>query len=614
MLVNGLRFGEALFPGAFGLSEAQLAEPYSGRMRTGAETDAPEEMTAWRWRAACGLVTVVLLILAAVQDWYGPTDSGDLLGSDAVQYLDCARAFDRGDWHAALNGVWNQGYPALLAGVRVMFPEGMARDWWATRALDLGIFCFAMGSFAYLLAGISARRRDGVFWLCGAAVLATVELCVGHVSRVGPDELIAACFLLACGLMLRLVRGGGLGLAVGLGVVLGCGFLVKSVFLPLGLLMLAVLLMARRRRLWEVVPAAVVFGAVVLGYGLMLSHAVGYRTLGESGGLNYAWRVNRLTKWVHWGGRSPSAAEAWPSPWMARFARWETHPPDFGRPVHAEERIGMRPTVFVFHEPVRATYVPYYDLAYWYQGYRHLFVWRYQVLAFGRSVMDLLRMMVVQPMFYALAGAAWMLRWRMRRDLWPLVACCAGLVVIYLPVYEDPRYLTGAFAVGAMVLLGGVDAAERRMRGAVLGLILLGAGLELAQTQRVAWSRAMHGWQYRDNVQWRVAQDVAASGLGKGAEVGMISWTPNLECDWAYLAEVRITSEIADGRDETTFWAMSREKQAEVLERFRAAGATAVLSWEGPPGGADAGWGQLPGTPMWMYRFEERPARAAITP
>jgi hypothetical protein len=83
----------------------------------------------------------------------------------------------------------------------------------------------------------------------------------------------------------------------------------------------------------------------------------------------------------------------------------------------------------------------------------------------------------------------------------------------------------------------------------------------------------------------------------------MISWTANLHCDWAYLAGMRITSEIADPDDAATFWRMTQPEQERVLGQFKAAGANAVLSWDGPPSGVDAGWQELPGTKMWMHRL-----------
>ena len=109
----------------------------------------------WRW-CACAVVLLVLG-LGAVEDRYGRTDVGDLLGSDAVQYLDCARAMDRGDLRAALNPLWNQGCPALLALVGPLFGGTMTGEWWTTRVVNLAIFCFAMGC----LRTCSAGSRSG---------------------------------------------------------------------------------------------------------------------------------------------------------------------------------------------------------------------------------------------------------------------------------------------------------------------------------------------------------------------------------------------------------------------------------------------------------------------
>ena len=565
----------------------------------------------WDALAAVFLVLSPVLVLGGVEDWYGKTDAGDLLGSDAVQYLDCARAMARGDWRGALNAVWCQGYPALLAAARLLFPVGMSGEWLVTRAVNLAVLCFSLGSFAYLMTGLRAGaardgRRDGVFWGCGAAVFVVAETCLGHVSRVNPDELVAGLFVLACGLMLRLLRGPKIGTASGLGFVLGFGFLVKAVFLPLGCAILGVAGFAlwwTGRRWMRMAPAVLAFGAIVLGYGAALSWAVGYRTLGESGGLNYAWRVDRLSKWVHWEGGVQSAEAAWPRPWMARFARWESDPPDFGAPVHASEMVERSPTVYVFHEPVQATYIPYYDLAYWYRGYRPVFRWRYQALALGRSLMDLMRVLMTQPLVYAVLGTMWWLRGLRREMVWPLVGCSLAGVAIYLPVYLEGRYINGPLMVMAMVGLSALEGAGARTRRAVLMMVMLGAGLQMVKEQRLVWSRAVHGWNYRANVQWKVAEAVRRAGVGDGAEVGMISWTPNVQCDWAYLAGVRITSEIADGADETLFWRMVPAAQDEVLGRMRGAGARAVLSWDGPPGGVEAGWTRLGETSMWVYRF-----------
>ena len=570
------------------------------------DPEVSEPLRIWPYAAALGGLAV--LALGALENWFGLTDSGDVFGSDAVQYLDAARAMERGDWHSALNPLWSQGYPALIAVMRPWFQAGMAGDWHASRVVNLVVFCFSLLSFVFLVLGL-ARRRDAVFWFGAGAVFCSAQVCLDQVSRVGPDQLVSGLFFLACGILVRLAgRARGGWLASGFGLVLGLGFLAKAVFLPLGLVMLVVLAGARVRaglRLGALVPAVLVFAAVLLGYGTALSRAVGHPTLGESGALNYAWHVDRLAKWVHWEGGVEAAEEAWPKSWIARFAQWESRPPSFGLPLHPSVVVGRAPSVYVFHESgVAATYVPYYDPAYWYAGYTHVFRWRYQVIALGKNVGDLVVVLGKMPMFWAVLVVAALLgsSRRVALGVWPVVACALLGVAIYLPVHLEGRYLSAFLAVAALGVLGRVGEASEGRRRAVAALLCLGLAGELGLTQKTVWSRAMHGWSVRDNVEWQAGRAVAEAGIQPGSEVGMISWTANLHCDWAYLAGVRITSEIQSGADEAAFWGLPEVGQREVLERFRAAGAMAVLTWDRPRGAA-VGWRQLDGVPMWVYRF-----------
>ena len=388
-----------------------------------------------------------------------------------------------------------------------------------------------------------------------------------------------------------------------LGLTLGAGFLVKAVFLVLGcaFLVIAFLAIGKRRRM---LPAVGVFAALVLTYGAALTHSVGYRTLGEAGSLNYAWHVNRLAKWVHWQGGAESADQAWPKASIARFARWETDPPDFGKPIHPTQRLGLGPTVLVFDAPLHATYTPYYDPAYFYQGYRHLFRWRYQLIALGKNIADLLRVLLVQPVTYAFAlvllfGLGAFVQ--ILKLLWPAAACAAIGVGVYLPVHLEGRYLSAFFAVFGVLLLLSLEA-RRKHRTVLLTILCVAACLGIVRSQATVWSRALHHWTPGNNVEWRNAQAVEAFGPPRGAAVGMISWTPNLHADWAYMAQVRITSEIASGPDEASFWASSPSRQAAVLDEFKQAGATAVLTQD-PPRNGNSQWEQLPDSPMWIHRF-----------
>ena len=569
-----------------------------------------------------GPASLFVLTIGALEGWYGKTVAGDLYGSDAVQYLDIARAFERGDMHSALNPLWSQGYPALLAFARSLFAAGNAGEWNSIRLVNFLIFVLAWVCFVGLLREmLRGRRLSGIAMLGSVSIFVTAQVCMDQVSRVGPDQLVAAFFFLVCMLLLRMRRAPSAQLAAVLGVVLGVGFLVKAIFLPLGcvaLVIIAGMLLLRRIKLTEMLPGAALFAVIVLAYGAALSYEFGSPTLGEAGSLNYAWHVDRLAKWVHWEGGVDPADKAWPKPWIARFTHWESDPPNFGKPIHPSLMIGTAPTVYAFRGPVQATYPPYFDAPYWYQGYKHPVRWRYQVVALGKNVADLIVVLVKQPLILALA-LAYLVMFLRREDrtllwaalpewlsvVWPVCLLALAGVLIYLPVHLEGRYLAAFLAVLLIFKLdafSSVLARSANLRMAVSALILVGFVAGLVKDQHEVWSRALHHWKYQDNLEWREGQVLKAAGFAPESEIGVISWTPNVQCDWAYLADLRITSEIETPQDEKTFWNLDPWDQNAVMLRFRQAGAVAVVTRDRPKEGTP-GWDQLDSLPMWVYRF-----------
>jgi hypothetical protein len=180
--------------------------------------------------------------------------------------------------------------------------------------------------------------------------------------------------------------------------------------------------------------------------------------------------------------------------------------------------------------------------------------------------------------------------------VWPLAAIALTGICIFLPVHLEGRYLAPFLAVLAVLALS----AALPLRGAATLAVLIMAGVVINQAS--IWRRPLAHWTPVDNVEWRAGQAVAGLGMPPGTQVAVIAWDPNLHCDWAYMAHVRIVSEIATLKDENAFWALPPAGQTEVLSRFQHAGARAVLTWDKPQGPAP-GWQQLSGVPMWVYRF-----------
>ena len=587
------------------------------------------------------LVSALVLTLGAIEDIYGNTDSGDVYGSDAVQYLDIARAINRHDWHSALNPLWSQGYPALLAMARPLFPAGPSGDWTDTRAINFAIFTANYLAFLWLLRlligpiverdpnaedasgrGVAAANvpRKLFLWMTSLSVFVSTQVCLGQVSRVNPDELVTVLFFCACGLLICILRKDrmktALRLSLLLGVALGIGFLVKAVFLALGccfLLLLTLALWSRRRPLVPSLLATTFFALIVGGYGIALSHAVGHFTLGEAGSINYAWHVNRLEKWVHWeGGRLP-ASEAWPKASIARFAQWDTLPPDFGTPVHPSAILQESPRIYGFTAPFHATYAPYFNPPYWYEGYRHVVRPRYQAIAILKSFGDLAQPLVTHAIFFAIAMVL-LLSLRHRdsrqglrswmRQYWPIAWVCTLGVAIYLPVHLEPRYIA-AFAALLPVglLIGSTQPLSRFQLRAFSLLIFLGFTADLLHYQLPIWKNLVHHKDPRNNSEWKAGDAVLKEHLPPLSQVGVIAWTPNLHSDWAYIGQVQITSEIASPKDMDTFWNSSSEQQAQTLSTFHKAGAVAVIAQGKPADTGSTQWQQLSDTKMWIYRF-----------
>jgi hypothetical protein len=606
-------------------ASAVLAEVSNAHIQRRGSTQA-------RWRAAALLlVSFLILALGAAEDVYGNTDRGDVYGSDAVQYLDIARAMERHDFHSALNPLWSQGYPALLAVAHPLFTASPYGDWEATRVVNFTIFAADYLAFLYFFIAMldtlpqgrgGPARRSLLFWIAGLALFITTQICLGEVSRVNPDELVNTFFFFTLGLALRILQRSPArpsriwSYGVWLGVVLGFGFIVKAVFLTLGcgtLFLLMVALWRRRERNLVVVSAAT-FAIIAGSYGMALSRAVGHFTLGESGSINYAWHVNRLQKWVHWQGGAQPAAEAWPKPSIAHFAQWDTHPPDFGHPTHPTTILQRSPVVYGFSAPMHATYVPYFDPPYFYAGYRHLIRPRYQLIALAKSLGDLEQALVGQPIFFAfLLALAVLLRLRSSRCAfkvcmranWLAPGIALFAAAVYFPVHLEGRYIAGFLAVlglSAFVAASadGIAASQRRLLGLI---VLLGLAGDVARYQVPVWINLIHHKSPRNNLEWKTGEAVLTEHLPLDAEVGVLSWTPNLQSDWAYIAHVQIIGEIATGPDLDLFWQSSPTEQLRTLDTLRRAGAVAVFTKDKPSHAGGPAWKQLPGTNMWIYRF-----------
>jgi hypothetical protein len=316
----------------------------------------------------------------------------------------------------------------------------------------------------------------------------------------------------------------------------------------------------------------------------------GHLTFGESGKLNYAWKVNGVKEYSHWQGGSGR----------------------YGTPLHTTRVVHEAPLLYEFATPIAGTYPPWYDPTYWYDGVKPQFNLRQQ---FANSV-RLLR--VYAKAFFGeyaffVGGTLVLLafsltaeskdsnsRWRAAlnslRAQWPLFVPAVAALGMYCIVYVELRYV-GPFVF--LLLMGIVcsarsiaqnDTAFRRLAFAfaIVMWALLGVGAirESAHT-------------HDDSVHCRVAEGLWELGVERGARIGHIG--NSFKAYWARFARLKISAEIRP-EDADGFFSGNADSQSSVIRAFQSCGVKAIVTKNGAELNQD--WIPVPDTNYSVYLFK----------
>jgi hypothetical protein len=579
----------------------------------------PETKSQLWWLAAVLLV----FALGVLEGWYGRFD----YTGDALAYLDVSKAISRGDWALALSPYWSIGYPAVLAATRWIFPPGAQGDWISEHVINMVIFVATYVSFlSFLKAAIAfAAKREGVadpgpatgfVFTGGTIIFVTLELFTSSVSRVSPDLLVTTFFFLIMAASLRFCLNGRARTAVLLGFLMGLGYLIKAILLPLSLGVLGVVFLYAWTRppnhRWSAVPklawALPALALVALPYMAAMSKVLGSWTTGETGALNYAWCVNGLIC----------------------FEGWEGGPAPFGAPIHPPRLVLANPPVFEFAEPFHVTYPPWYNPYYWYEGYHHFFSLRNQITTLRDNILRLSTIFFDTPhaplkLAAALAllfASSFLLKegrtaWRRGFVLWPLWLPSIIGVALYLVVTVTARYLVGFLVVLSIVPLVVLFVPKplvgvRQACAILIAVSVIGA-CYLVKTQIPTLRRAVHNESYTNTDQWRVGAYLAKSIVYPGEKVASVqvaNHADNAGRTWATVSGVRIVAEIGNDaydlgnqQEDFALFIGNPAVQQTVFALFRKAGAELVVARnvEGMPQGP--GWEQIPGTRWWVHRL-----------
>jgi len=562
------------------------------------------------------LFWLLALGLGFVQAW----KTRYAIDHDAVSYLDMGDAYFRGDWKMALNGYFNPFYAWVLGLTLTVFRPGPEWEFPLVHLVAYVIFAVCLLCFAFFLKellafrerffatrGAAGERPSLVFWIVlGYAVFIWSSLDLAAVSSTNPDMLLAAAAYLAAALIIRIQRGRGtLPVYLGLGAVLGIGYLTKSVFLPLGLVFLGIGLWASLEQKGAragFLLAGVVFALLAGPLIAALSLGKGRLTISDAGRLNYAWYVNEVP-----------------------IRHWQGGPPEFGRPIHPTRLLAMDPATYEFATPVGGTYPVWYDVSYWYEGLKVPFSLRLQAAALKKNLVK------IAGYFLRLRGAfvisAIVLLFAVGRPLGfarRLTSLAAILVpsvtalISYALVTVEPRYLGAFITITLLALFVALHADGNRvsrtifpvLAAALLVLVLDRAALVLRLTTSRETTEAPSSADAGRNEPAAMVQGLRRLGLTPGTWIAGLDYSKGQNLAWARLARIRIVSEVfysptTIALRKNNFWKASWTTQDQILDAFARVGAQAVVSDEAPPPTASpsATWSQVGETHFYVHVF-----------
>jgi len=561
------------------------------------------------------ILWLIAIFLGLLQVWvYRNILSSD----DAIVYLDIGDAILRGDWNTVITGYWSPLYGLLLSLVTSVLKPPMYWEFFTVKLTNFLIYLFALFTFDRFLSELifSYNQKidesptnsflkipDWIWVTSGYLLFLWSTLKWLPLYNDTPDIFTTALLYLASAILLRLhARSPNWVSFIGLGVILGFAFLSKAAMLPISLIFFIVSAFSVnhfRQNLPKVFAAILAFIIVVAPFMGALSLSKGRLTFGDTGKLNYAWRVI--------GGVQP-------------FRYWQGREPGWGTPKHPPRIIFKNPEVLEFATPVGGTYPLWHDPSYWYQG-----------LKFKSNPLKQLKILVRNILFYyrrflgALffgyiilafaSGKSWT-SLRFLRENWRLLfvaisglgaySLVADMQVVGSPMQPSLRYVAPfvvlLFAgVFSSVRLPNSVESKRLVAGmTVATMVWLGVYFyDLAATNiKIIVNRP------GQHLQWKVADELQKLGLEPGDKVAIFGTYFYPDFHWARLARVQIISEL---RNEKSFWDKDPKTEAKIIEKIKQTGVSAIVQKAGlkiPDSALAKGWQKVGNTGYYAYFFD----------
>jgi hypothetical protein len=549
-------------------------------------------MASIRERRLIIMFWIIALGLGGLQAWCGCR----CMNEDGVSYLDIGDAYFRGQRDNAISAYWSPMYSWLLGfGLFVLKPS-MYSEAAVVHFINFLIYLCALGCFHFFwktltdsykahVGKLSADKiiplPEWAWWSWGYTLFIWSSIDLITVVFVSPDMGVACIFYLVSGILLRIRNGcaNNLNFCL-LGLVLGLGYLTKTILFPLSFVFLGISCFSggSLRKTWPKVLLALACFSLIAGPFIgLISQKKGYLTFGEVGKVSYIYFVSGGN---HLPGKGPSQ--------------------DLLKKIHDD------PEIYEFGAQVGGTYPHHYDPSYEWEGEGFNFQMDRQIRAIAITARRYFRFFFewqgalvtgVLILYLLNYGNGTVVKAMFKR--WDLILPSICAMSLYLVVgVVDPRHVGAVIVLFWGGILSGVflpDSSESRRlmtRLSLVVLILMMIRVGTSTMSSLSWLRD----QSEDRVQWKIAEGLQRLGIQKGDKVGVVGHS--CQVYWARLAGVRVAAEMPET---DRFWRKDLMTRFRAIEAFRKVGAKVLVTSHIPTVECQAGWTKVEHSEYYLY-------------
>lgn len=526
------------------------------------------------------------------------------IDGDGISYLDMGDAFFQGNWKALINGVWSPIYAIIMGLFLYLFKPNYIWESMVVHLANFFIYLFAFFCFDFFLNQLIQKKekqearlskhniipiQNNLLKSIGYSLFIWSTMNLVPLSRTTPDLLVSAFVYLLTGILLKIQNGDKKWLTFVLfGMVLGFGYLSKESMFLIGFIFILTGLFTNhdfKLMLPRVLISLIIFLLISSPYIAALSDMKGYFTFGETGKQNYHWYANT------------NVCEP-----------FKVNTPNCRNLAHHIKELFGDPRVIEYPLLFKATYPPWYDPSYWYEGgFISHFDFKGQLKAILISIKDYFDILLqIHGILFALIILFLISTNKISfvKDLKEqriLLLPSVLVLVMYSLVHVESRYIAPFIVliyIGLLSVLKFSDFSEMKKVLKVTSIALtLFMSITSVFSKDIIENRPT---SLNDRVNWQIASTLKKIRIKEGEKVALLGNTEE-DVYWARLIKAHIVAEIHQQEDVKNFWIADLSTKTKVLNAFKLSGAKIIVAENTPANTSKLGWRNIQDTPYSFY-------------